>query len=261
MEASAIQRQPRYIAAQRRAAADMTESIVLIPGLLCDEIVWEHQVAHLRKDFNVTVADVTRQSSLGDMARMIFDEVPGSLSVAGHSMGARVGLEMVRLSPARVDRLALLDTGVHRRRDDEIERRQLLVDLGASDGMRAVADAWLPPMVGEGALERDPELRSKLYAMVERMTPQIHRRQIQALLDRPDASSLLTTLRCPVLIGVGENDRWSPPEQHRLMADAVRHAQFALFKRSGHMAPMEAPQAVTAALRDWMTQPIGRTDG
>jgi pimeloyl-ACP methyl ester carboxylesterase len=238
----------------------MTESIVLIPGLLCDGVVWEHQAADLRKDFKVTVADVTRQSSFGDMARAIFDEVPGSLSIVGHSMGARVALEMVRLSPARVDRLALLDTGVHGRRDDEIERRQLLVDLGVSEGMRAVAEAWLPPMVDSGALERDPELRDKLYAMVERMTPQIHRQQIQALLDRPDASGLLSTLRCPVLIGVGENDRWSPPEQHRLMAEAVRHARFTLFERSGHMAPMEAPQAVTAALRDWMTQATRGTD-
>jgi pimeloyl-ACP methyl ester carboxylesterase len=125
--------------------------------------------------------------------------------------------------------------------------------------MRAVAEAWLPPMVRDWHSEENADLRSTLIAMVERMTPQIHRAQIQALLDRPDAEAVLAGLACPVLVGVGESDAWSPPEQHREIAARLSDAQLVVFRDSGHMAPIEAPQAVTDALAEWMTRTPSRT--
>ncbi|BBF72015.1 alpha/beta fold hydrolase [Sphingomonas bisphenolicum] len=232
----------------------MTETLVLVPGLLCDAIVWEHQLEALGGRYNVHVADVTGFSSIRGMAKATLKAVPGPISVAGHSMGARVALEMVRIAADRIIRLGLLDTGVDPMTEGEPARRQTLVDLGAREGMRALAEAWLPPMVRPGALDEDPELRRKLYAMVERMSPDIHKRQIKALLDRPGASGVLRTLNCPVLIGCGELDCWSPPSQHEAMAELVPGARFVLFSGSGHMAPMEAPEAVTQALRHWLEQ-------
>lgn len=238
----------------------MAETLVLIPGLLCDAVVWQQQVASLGADYDIRIADVTGFSSIADMANSLLGSMPERLSVAGHSMGARVALEMIRAAPDRIVRLALLDTGVHPMQAGEVERRHALVDLGRRAGMRALADAWLPPMVGPGALEARPALRVDLYAMVERMSPAIHHAQITALLDRPDAREVLPTIRCPVLVGVGENDAWSPPDQHREIAAAIPQAHYMVFERSGHMSPMEAPDAVTRALRDWMAIPTHLED-
>lgn len=231
------------------------ETLVLIPGLLCDGAVWRAQLDALGKDIDVRVAAVTGFASIAAMARSILADMPDVASVAGHSMGARVALEMVRAAPGRIARLALLDTGLHPARAGEDERRHALVDLGRRDGMRALADSWLPPMVGPGVLDARPALRAELYAMVERMNPEIHHAQITALLGRPDARDGLAAIRCPVLIGVGEHDAWSPPEQHREIAQAIPHARYVVFAGSGHMAPMEVPDAVTAALREWMAMP------
>ena len=87
------------------------------------------------------------------------------------------------------------------------------------------------------------------------MTPQIHQNQVSALLDRPDAREGLKAIGCPVLIGVGQHDRWSPPAQHEEILAGIPHATYVVFPDSGHMAPMEAPAAVTAALQTWMRQP------
>jgi pimeloyl-ACP methyl ester carboxylesterase len=237
----------------------MTETVVLIPGLLCDGVIWEHQARAFGDRYDVRIADVTGSASISAMAQGVLDDVSGRLSVAGHSMGARVALEMVRLAPDRIDRLALLDTGVHPRTENEHVQRLALVELGEREGMRAVAEAWLPPMVRDWHSEENADLRSTLIAMVERMTPQIHRAQIQALLDRPDAEAVLAGLACPVLVGVGESDAWSPPEQHREIAARLSDAQLVVFRDSGHMAPIEAPQAVTDALAEWMTRTPSRT--
>ena len=58
-----------------------------------------------------------------------------------------------------------------------------------------------------------------LTAMVCRMDPSIHARQIQALINRPDASSYLSELRQETLLLVGREDRWSPVTQHTYMAN------------------------------------------
>lgn len=232
----------------------MTQTLVLIPGLLCDGVVWAHQARALGDRFDVRIADVTRSASIGDMAQRVLDELPANLSVAGHSMGARVALEMVRRAPERIDRLALLDTGVHPRTPTEHVKRLALVELGQREGMGAVAEAWLPPMVRDWQADENAGLRATLTAMVERMSPQIHRAQIQALLDRPDAEGVLAGVTCPVLVGVGDSDAWSPPEQHREIAARLADARLVIFPDSGHMAPIEAPEAVTAALAEWMTR-------
>jgi pimeloyl-ACP methyl ester carboxylesterase len=232
------------------------QTVYLVPGLLCDAVVWEHQTAALSPEYDTRIPELTRQSSIAAMAADILSGAPERFSVAGHSMGARVALEIMAQAPGRVDRIALLDTGVHPVTPDEPAGRQALLDVSATLGMRALADRWLPPMVGDGALDADPVLRDQLYAMVERMTPEIHRAQIAALLGRPDARQQLAAITVPALVGVGEHDRWSPPAQHQLIAAAIPHAEYVVFANSGHMSPMEAPQAVTAALRRWLRQPI-----
>jgi pimeloyl-ACP methyl ester carboxylesterase len=202
------------------------------------------------------IPDLRHLDSIGAMARHVLAEAPASFSLAGHSMGARVALEMARLEGGRVERLALLDTGIHPVQPGEAQRRQVLIDLGETQGMAALADAWLPPMVEEGRFDRDPSLRMTLRAMVERMTPAVHRNHITALLGRPDPRPGLATIRCPVLVGVGRYDRWSPPSQHEdIVAALPGSPRFVIFEGSGHMAPLEAPEAVTQALLDWMATP------
>lgn len=234
----------------------MRETVYLVPGLLCDATIWAHQQAALSADHEVRIPDLTRRASIVEMADDILADAPARFSIAGHSMGARVALAVVARAAERVVRLALLDTGTHPPDAEEPARRQILLDVSAGSGMRAMADRWLPPMVCDGALERDPDLRARLYAMVERMTPQIHRAQIAALLGRPDARAHLAEIACLTLIGVGEEDRWSPPAQHAEMAAAIPHARYVVFPGAGHMAPLETPSAVTAALRDWLREPV-----
>lgn len=230
----------------------MKPTLILLPGLLCDETVWAHQVTALAPLAEIRVADFRGFDSLTAMARAVLATAPARLALAGHSMGARVAIEIVRLAPERVARLALLDTGTHPLHAGEAEKRQVLVDLADRDGMAALAARWLPPMVHPDRVS-DETLMQPLRAMVLRMTPAIHARQIKALLTRPDAEAVLATIRCPVLVGVGRQDAWSPLAQHEAIVAAVPQAKLVVFENSGHMAPIEAPEAVTAALRGWLT--------
>jgi pimeloyl-ACP methyl ester carboxylesterase len=225
--------------------------VILLPGLLCDASIWNAQIAALTPYADLAVADFSQLDSLEDMARAALGLRKGPLVVIGHSMGARVALEMFRAAPDRVARLALLDTGAHPCREGEEAKRQILVDLAFEQGMGALADRWLPPMVHEARVG-DPLLMEPLKAMVMRATPEQHQRQIRALLNRPDARQLLATIRCPVLVIVGRQDVWSPLAQHEEIAALIPDAELMVIEDSGHMSPVEQPDRVSKTLLHWL---------
>ena len=216
---------------------------LLIPGLLCDRFCWEAVLARLPAE----VADQSTQDDLTQMARDLLQRHPGALRVAGHSMGARVAMEMARLAPDRIERLALLDTGIHPLRAGETEKRDEIVRFAFDNGMRALADRWLPPMVWQGN-QTDTALMDGLRAMVLRMTPELHARQIRALVNRPDAAATLGQVACPVLLMVGRHDQWSPVAQHEDMLALLPGARLEIIEDACHFAPVERPGAVADIL-------------
>ena len=226
-------------------------ALCLVPGLLCDAHVWGPQAAAFGGDYEIRIPELFAFRTIEAMAEHVLAQAPARFALCGHSMGGRVALEIVRRAPERVERLALLDTGTHPAQPDERAKRMALVELARSKGMAALADVWLPPMLHPG-LPRDGALMNGLRAMVGRMTPEIFDNQQTALLTRPDARPVLAAIRCPTLIGVGRQDGWSPPARHEEIAAAIAGATLAIFEDCGHMAPLEAPDAVSAALGAWL---------
>lgn len=228
----------------------MAAPLLLLPGLICDARIWEAQLAVFADEAPV-VADYGEAASLPAMAEAALALAPPTFALVGHSMGARIALEVFRLAPERVERLALLDTGVHMPGPGEAEKRRALRDLGRREGMTALVDAWLPPMVHPDR-RGDPALMGPLRQMCVEAGVEAYARQIEALIARPDPRPLLPTIACPTLVATGRQDEWSPPEQHEAIADAIPDAELIIFEHCGHMAPAEAPEAVNAALREWV---------
>lgn len=232
------------------------QSLVLLPGLLCDAAAWAAQVQGLRDAAQCMVGSYGTLDSLAAMARHVLAHAPSErFALAGHSMGARVALEIARAAPHRVQRLALLDTGIDplppgAAGEHERARRMELVRLSHEQGMRAMALQWVPPMLHPARL--GTPLFDDVVSMVERSSPRVHAAQIRALLARPDARGVLASLQCPVLLLCGRQDAWSPLERHEDMLRAQPGARLVVVEDSGHMSTMEQPRAVTAALRDWL---------
>jgi pimeloyl-ACP methyl ester carboxylesterase len=78
------------------------------------------------------------------------------------------------------------------------------------------------------------------------------RGQQHALLTRPDAFPQLDKVRVPTVFITGELDGWSPPQRHYDMQAHVPGSTVSVIAGAGHMAPMEAPETVTALLGAWL---------
>lgn len=229
--------------------------VVLLPGLLCDAAVWAGQREALA-GFDCVVPDYGTLDSIEAMARSVLASVTAPrFALAGHSMGGRVALEIARLAPQRVERIALLDTGLNPLAPGEAgaaERamRLELLALARSQGMRAMGLQWARGMVHPARL--DTPLFEEIVAMIERKTPNIFEAQIRALLGRPDAQAVFTALTCPTLLLCGGQDAWSPLARHEQMHALLPHSRLVVIEDSGHMSTMEQPAAVSQALVEWL---------
>lgn len=224
---------------------------LLIPGLICDSHVWQSTENALQeRGFKVAIADVTTQPSITEMASSLLERHPGPLLPIGHSMGGRVAMEMARLQPERLAGVALLSTGMHPLAFGETEKREAMIALGHEKGMAHIAEVWLPGMMAVG-LTPDPNVIQGLTDMVLRMTPDIHERQLRALVGRPDATGTIGDFKGPVLLVVGRQDVWSPVPQHEAIKELCPQAQLKIVEDAGHFVPVEQPMATADAIADW----------
>jgi pimeloyl-ACP methyl ester carboxylesterase len=231
----------------------MKPTLVLVPGLLCDSLVWKHQLAAFADTHELLVPELSDYTSLEAMGAAVLAAAPTRFALAGHSLGGRIALEVVRQEPARVTHLALMDTGVGPPSPAERASRLELVVLGETVGLTAVAERWLPPML-HPARRQEPTFMAPLAAMVTGRTAASFRRQQEALLARPDARPVLAQVHCPTLVLTGREDEWSPPEQHEAIATAIPGASLVIVPEAGHFAPLEQPAAVTQALRELLAR-------
>ncbi|MET0981481.1 MAG: alpha/beta fold hydrolase [Telluria sp.] len=231
------------------------KTIYLLCGLLCDEVVWQAQATALGRDYDVRVVSFLAQDSLAAMAEHVLADAPASFALAGHSMGGRVALEVYRRAPGRVERLALLDTGYEAAVPGEAAKRAVLVDQARAEGIDAIAATWGLPMLAPDR-RSDSQLVREVFDMVGRMSADIYAAQTRALLTRPDATDVLESVACPSLVLCGMQDGWSPPERHERMAALIpRPPLLRLLDDCGHMAMMEQPDRVLAAMREWLALP------
>lgn len=230
----------------------MSAPLVLLPGLICDARVYAAQLGAFPEALAWNAYGPC--DSLAEMARHVLQASPARMSLLGHSMGARVALEICRLAPQRVERLALVSTGSHPVRPGETEKRHALLALGQAKGMEALVDAWLPPMVAHNRQE-DEALMATLRSMCIDAGVATFAAQIHALLTRPALDELLPRIGCPTLIAGGERDVWSPPAQHLELAAAIAESRLAIVPNAGHMLPVEQPDDLNQLIAQWLELP------
>jgi pimeloyl-ACP methyl ester carboxylesterase len=232
------------------------ESIVLVPGLMCDASCWRHQIEVLGADCELQVAEHALSDTLGEMAERILDEAAPRFALAGHSMGGRVALEVMARAPDRVSRLALLDTGYQalasgEAGDREKAGRYRLLEIAQRDGMLPMAKDWARGMVHPSRLT-DSTLMEAIYSMIVAAGVARFEAQIRALLARPDRTALLKSLRVPTLVLCGREDNWSPLSRHEDMARFIAGSRLVDVPDCGHMSTMERPKTVTDAMLAWL---------
>jgi pimeloyl-ACP methyl ester carboxylesterase len=225
--------------------------LILLPGLLCDRALWQHQLDHLGDVAEMAVPDLSGDDSVSAMAARVLAAAPPRFALAGLSMGGYVAHAIMRAAPERVERLALLDTSARADTEEQLARRRGLIELAEKGRFRGVTPRLLPLFVHPARLEDKP-LTLAIMAMAGRVGKDGFLREQKAIMGRPDSRPQLSGYRCPTLVVVGRSDALTPVEVNAEMARLIPGARLVIVEDCGHLVPMEQPVATTALLRYWL---------
>lgn len=228
-------------------------ALVLLPGLLCDEALWAHQVQGLADVADVHVADLTGFDTMAGLAQSVLDLSPERFALAGLSMGGYVAQEILRQAPERVERVALLDTNARADMPEQSERRSTLMAEAEGGGFATIPPKLVPALVHPDHLH----LSDTVLGMAARVGVQGFLNQQNAIMGRIDGRAGLASVDCPALVLCGADDQLTPVSAHEEMAASIgASATLVVVPHCGHLSTLEQPDAVTTALRTWLT-----TDG
>ncbi|MGW3629570.1 bifunctional 3-oxoadipate enol-lactonase/4-carboxymuconolactone decarboxylase PcaDC [Streptomyces sp. NPDC005122] len=158
---------------------------------------------------------------------------------AGVSLGGAVGLHLAVHHPDRVAALAVICSSAHFNGAGPWEerartvRREGLAALAESANSRWFTPGFSVPRLIEDQRTADPEAYAACCDALAAF----------------DLRDRLPSITAPTLLVAGREDPATPPAHLREIADAVPGSSLTEIAGASHLAPVERPEAVTAALR------------
>ena len=226
--------------------------LLLLPGMMCDERLWQHQINHFSKSHQVIVAEISGANTVAEIASRVLLKAPARFSLAGLSMGGIVAMEMWRQAPERIERLALLDTNHHADAPEKFMIRHRQMEAVTLGRLLDVMREELKPNYLAACHRNNSQLLDEVLTMGIDQGEEVFVQQSLALRDRIDSGPTLKTISCPTLVLCGEEDLLCPVSVHQYMADNIPSAKLEVIEDCGHLATMEQPEQVNQAMQQWL---------
>ncbi|MGH8623589.1 MAG: alpha/beta fold hydrolase [Burkholderiales bacterium] len=172
----------------------------------------------------------------------------------GLSMGGYVVFEILRQFPDRVRAAILCNTKATPDTPEAKSARNALAARVQGEGTSALVDEMINRLVARVTRERRPEIVRAVTQVISQQNVPGMVGALRALRDRADSTPLLGQIRVPVLVIAGDDDQVTPAEGMREMARAIPDAEFVLIPEAGHLSPIEQPNAVSAAINDFLAR-------
>jgi 3-oxoadipate enol-lactonase len=240
--------------------------ILFIHGFPLSHSMWRHQLEAFSSDHRVIAPDlrgfgdsdvtegtVTMEQHADDLVALLDElNVNEPVVLCGLSMGGYIAWQFQQKYPERLHALILCDTRAIADTPEGVENRKRLAKMVIENGSAAVASAMLPNLFSPVTSERQQASIDELRQTIASTSPQGIVAASLGMAERPDVTSILPNIKTPSLLIVGEDDGISPPEEMKAIADVMPNARLVTIPEAGHMSPLENPEPVNAAIREFL---------
>ena len=243
------------------------DPVVLVHAFTLDTRMWNDQFEVLARDFRVIRYDARGfgksaapkpgepYSNAEDLAALLDHLDARKAHVVGLSMGGRFALDYAVTSPDGLRSLVVIDgvIGGWQWSREWIAAYAPIVAAGRRQDVAQAKSLWLGlPLFAPARAQ--PEVDARLKRMVDDYSGWHFVNQNPERPVSPPALGRLGAIRAPTLVLVGERDL---PDFHRMSERLERDipgARRATIAGAGHMANMEAPDAVNKALGSFLSR-------
>lgn len=202
-------------------------------------------------------ADAPSFESLDGLARTLYDMLRAQgveqAAVAGCSMGGYLAFALLRVAPAFVTRLALINSKPGRDSEQARANRLALAERVERDGCAFLVEQWDRGALSPVTLASRPDVVEFVQKLIRKATPSGVAAAQRAMAERPDSTSLLGEIAVPTMVIHGLDDRIISENEARAMASIIRNAQFVGVPGAGHLPNLEQATLMNDALRNFVT--------
>lgn len=223
-------------------------TLVLIPGLLCDDSVWKHQTDKLAEYANIIIPNVAKLHNADAVIKFIVNESPPTFYLAGHSMGGWLALELMRENQARVSKLCILASSASLDSAEKTRLRQECLQLFSTISKDEMAE-YLAELYAYS-----PQIQPLVKEMFKRNMDAFIPQQ-QAMMKRLSCENILPSIKVPTTVIVGEEDT-EFFSSSKFIADHTQSSTFVTLDKCGHMLTLEQPERCAEALLAWLQGPV-----
>ena len=233
-------------------------SLLLVPGLLCSPRLFAAQIDALSEQADIVVPDwrnapLSIWDTWDSAARWVLAQMPAErFCLAGLSLGGMLAVEIMQIAPGRVDRLALLDTGMRSQNETERAIRRARIRLADHGHFEMVLGLQMSRFIPAYRLP-DKTLVDEVMTMCREIGVEIYKRQEELAAVRVDRRPDLPNVKCPTIVVCGRDDAATPLYLSEEIVAAIGGSELIVVERCGHLVTMEKPEETNAILRRWMS--------
>jgi len=240
--------------------------ILFVHGFPLDHSMWKGQIERFSARYRVIAPDLRGFGQSGisegvvemaqfadDLAALLdFLEIDEPVALCGLSMGGYIAFQFWRRHVERLRGLILCDTRAAKDTPEAAANRLVVAEKVLREGSHIVAETMIPRLFSPVTLQNQPHLAEEIRQIIVRTDPRGIAAAALGMARRADFTAELSGINCPALLVVGQHDAITPVAEMQAMANAIPGAKFEIIPRAGHMAPLERPDAVSAAIADFL---------
>lgn len=238
------------------------EPLLLVHGFPLDHSLWKHQIAHFSRSRRVIAPDlrgfgqsdvtpgtVRMEQFADDLACLLTVlGIERPVCLCGLSMGGYIAFAFAQRHRERLRSLVLCDTRAAADAPEARKNRWETAERVLREGPGFLAESMVERLLAPATRRHQPELVAEVQAVIRAAPREGVAAASRGMAERPSVDELLPRIDLPTLVVVGEQDAISPPEEMRELAGKIPAAQFVPLADAGHLAPLEQPAAMNAAL-------------
>jgi 3-oxoadipate enol-lactonase len=168
--------------------------------------------------------------------------------VCGLSMGGYAAFALVRRHPERVKALVLADTRTATDSAEGRRNRAAQADRVRKEGPPAIAEAFLPKLVGETTHKERPEVVARVREMILTAPARGIVDALAGLAARADSAPTLREIHVPTLVVCGAEDALTPVADAEAIQRGIAGSRLEVIPKAGHLSAMEDPSVFNRAL-------------
>jgi len=249
------------------SGSNESKSVVFVHGFPFDQRMWQKQVEELSKEYFCVTYDIrglgespvgdgqfTMEMFVDDLEKLI-DELKITQPVlCGLSMGGYISLRAMERLQNRFSGLILCDTKPEADDNQGKLKRAAAVKQINSGDFENFIEAFVLNCFGEKFVNENNAEYRMVVERSKKNNPVGVKGCLLAMAGRTDTTTSLPKIKLPTLIICGSEDKLTPPNVMKPMAEQIPNSEIFLVEGAGHMTPIEYPQEVTFAIKEFLAK-------